>query len=137
MAQIGTTIDLSKALAWLAAENFVASNSSMRVRTVTATLIDTYPPIVIGEIGMKVEMIAGEIGEDRGGKIQSVHPLLGERQYRFGSPAPAPGLPRLDRQALHAWRLGFRHPSTGRPVVVTADLPEDLRRVLAALRSRR
>ncbi len=41
--------------AWLAAESFVASNSDMRVRTVTATTIDTYPPIVIGEIGMKVE----------------------------------------------------------------------------------
>jgi 23S rRNA pseudouridine1911/1915/1917 synthase len=64
------------------------------------------------------------------------HPLLGERQYRFGSPAPAPGLPRIGRQALHAWRLGFRHPSTGRPISLTADPPEDFRRVLAALRDR-
>ncbi len=43
------------ARAWTAAENFVAANSDMRIRTASATTIDTYPPIVIGEIGMKVE----------------------------------------------------------------------------------
>jgi 23S rRNA pseudouridine1911/1915/1917 synthase len=64
------------------------------------------------------------------------HPLLGERQYRFGAPPPAPGLPRIGRQALHAWRLGLRHPSTGRPVTFTAEPPEDFTRVLAALRGR-
>ncbi len=41
--------------AWSAAENFVARNSDMRIRKATPTLIDTYPPIVLGEIGMKVE----------------------------------------------------------------------------------
>jgi 23S rRNA pseudouridine1911/1915/1917 synthase len=64
------------------------------------------------------------------------HPLLGERQYRFGAPPAAPGLPRIERQALHAWRLGFRHPSTGRPVTLTAEPPDDFRRLLAALRGR-
>jgi 23S rRNA pseudouridine1911/1915/1917 synthase len=64
------------------------------------------------------------------------HPLLGERQYRFGAPPAPPGLPRIDRQALHAWRLGFRHPVTGRPVTITAEPPDDFRRLLAALRSR-
>jgi len=43
---------------WEAAESFVGRNSDMRIKTVTGTLIDTYPPIVIGEIGMKVERIA-------------------------------------------------------------------------------
>ena len=64
------------------------------------------------------------------------HPLLGERQYRFGAPAPVHGLPRIGRQALHAWRLGLRHPSTGRPVTFTAEPPEDFTRLLAALRGR-
>lgn len=41
--------------AWAAAESFVAANSDMRIKSATSTLIDTYPPIVIGEIGMKVE----------------------------------------------------------------------------------
>jgi 23S rRNA pseudouridine1911/1915/1917 synthase len=40
----------------------------------------------------------------------------------------------MGRQALHAWRLGFRHPSTGRFVSLTAEPPGDLRQLLAALR---
>lgn len=62
------------------------------------------------------------------------HPLLGESQYRFGAPEEPPGLPRIDRQALHAWRLGFDHPDTGRRVTFTADVPADLDRLLQALR---
>jgi len=76
--------------AWLAAENFVASNSSMRVRTVTATLIDTYPPIVIGEIGMKVEKRALAGGESefeltvicRAGKLRQLCPTAETRLYK-------------------------------------------------------
>ncbi|HSN92958.1 MAG TPA: RluA family pseudouridine synthase [Anaeromyxobacteraceae bacterium] len=34
---------------------------------------------------------------------------------------------RLPRQALHAWRLTLPHPSTGEPVALEAELPEDLR----------
>ena len=86
---------------------------------------------------VEVSLVTGKRNQIRVQSGLRGHPLLGERQYRFGSPAPEPGLPHLGRQALHAWRLGFRHPSTGRPVVLTADLPDDLRRVLAALRSRR
>ncbi|HZN11096.1 MAG TPA: RNA pseudouridine synthase, partial [Blastocatellia bacterium] len=38
------------------------------------------------------------------------------------------------RQALHAYRLAFRHPSDGHPLSFEAPLPEDLRRLLDALR---
>ena len=44
--------------AWASAESFVARNSDRRIRTVSPTVIDTYPPIVIGEIGMNVSRIA-------------------------------------------------------------------------------
>jgi 23S rRNA pseudouridine1911/1915/1917 synthase len=36
------------------------------------------------------------------------------------------------RQALHAWRLGIRHPATGEPMTFTAPVPEDLRALLGA-----
>jgi 23S rRNA pseudouridine1911/1915/1917 synthase len=85
---------------------------------------------------LQVSLVTGKRNQIRVQAGLRGHPLLGERQYRFGSPAPAPGLPRIDRQALHAWRLGFRHPSTGRPVVFSADPPADLRRLLVALRAR-
>ena len=40
----------------------------------------------------------------------------------------------LDRQALHAWRLRFRHPETGQTLEVEAPLPADISTVLAVLR---
>jgi 23S rRNA pseudouridine1911/1915/1917 synthase len=40
----------------------------------------------------------------------------------------------LSRQALHAHRLGFAHPTTGEPVKVEAPLPDDMQGLLAALR---
>jgi 23S rRNA pseudouridine1911/1915/1917 synthase len=40
----------------------------------------------------------------------------------------------LERQALHAHRLAFNHPTTGEPVQFDAPLPADIERVLAALR---
>ncbi len=39
-----------------------------------------------------------------------------------------------NRQMLHAWRLSFTHPSTMRPVVFEAPLPDDMRMLLEALR---
>jgi 23S rRNA pseudouridine1911/1915/1917 synthase len=85
---------------------------------------------------VEVSLVTGKRNQIRVQAGLRGHPLLGERQYRFGAPEPAPGLPRMDRQALHAWRLGFCHPVTGRPVTCAADPPEDFRRALAALRGR-
>ena len=49
------------------------------------------------------------------------HPLLGDTLY--GTPG-APG-----RHYLHAWKVAFREPFTGRPVEITAPLPPDFRKV--------
>lgn len=43
----------------------------------------------------------------------------------------------LDRQALHAWRLEFTHPETGKSVRIEAPLPDDVAAVLAELRAYR
>lgn len=53
------------------------------------------------------------------------HPLLGDTTY-----GPAAGSPLIDRPALHAQRLNFRHPRTGERMELEAPLPGDL---LAAL----
>jgi 23S rRNA pseudouridine955/2504/2580 synthase/23S rRNA pseudouridine1911/1915/1917 synthase len=37
---------------------------------------------------------------------------------------------RMDRQALHASGLSFRHPKFGRPVTLDLDLPDDMRQLL-------
>jgi len=57
--------------------------------------------------------------------------IAGDRLY--GAPARIPGLPLLGRYFLHAWRIRFRSPSTGRPVTVEAPLPEELERWMARL----
>jgi 23S rRNA pseudouridine1911/1915/1917 synthase len=52
------------------------------------------------------------------------HPVCGDPEYG------APGLFGLRRQFLHATRLAFPHPITGKQVEVSSPLPEDLRDVL-------
>ena len=51
------------------------------------------------------------------------HPLMGDGVYGRSSPL-------LDRQFLHANRLGFRHPATGEPVEFRSELPPELAAVL-------
>lgn len=64
------------------------------------------------------------------------HPLVGERVYRSGRGEPV-GLERsLIGQALHSRRLEFRHPATGEPVVIEAELPEAWRGLAAGLLAR-
>ena len=56
------------------------------------------------------------------------HPLLGDVVY--GSKKPVPG---LAGQCLHARRLKFTHPSTGRPVELECPLPDWFQTVLRKL----
>ncbi len=42
----------------------------------------------------------------------------------------------IDRQALHAWRLTFTHPVTGRSLQFTSPLPADLARLIDSLAGR-
>ena len=62
-----------------------------------------------------------------------------ERSLRLTSKdePPDPGDQLVARQALHAYRLAFRHPATGNPVEFVAPLPEDFENTLAALRNAR
>lgn len=47
------------------------------------------------------------------------HPLLGDSVYGTRSGR------RFERQMLHAWKLGFVHPATGRPIAFVAPVPPD------------
>lgn len=73
---------------------------------------------------------------------ESGHPLLADREYggtkreaRLPADAPARrAAEAIGRQALHAQRLSFPHPSTGVTVTCESSLPEDFARALALLR---
>jgi 23S rRNA pseudouridine1911/1915/1917 synthase len=56
------------------------------------------------------------------------HPVAGDPEY--GSR----GRHGLERQFLHASRLGFRHPGSGEKLEFTSELPEDLRLALERAR---
>ena len=62
------------------------------------------------------------------------HPLLGDTRYGDGAHNRI-GRERfgLHRLALHAARLAFTHPRTGERIELSAPLPEDLSRPLAAM----
>jgi 23S rRNA pseudouridine1911/1915/1917 synthase len=52
-------------------------------------------------------------------------PIVGDATY--GTPSKFP------RQALHAWRLRFRHPATGAEMSIEAPLPADMRALAVEL----
>ena len=72
------------------------------------------------------------------------HPLLGDETYAKGFKTSAAklsddarvALKALGRQALHAWKLGFQHPVSGEMMSFASELPEDMAKLLAALRAR-
>jgi len=51
------------------------------------------------------------------------HPVIGDAVYGHRSDL-------VERQFLHAWRLGFRHPTSGTWLALEAPLPEDLQQAL-------
>jgi 23S rRNA pseudouridine1911/1915/1917 synthase len=57
------------------------------------------------------------------------HPVIGDPVYGRAR------APEIARQALHAARLEFDHPRTGRRVTCTAPVPDDMARLVARLRA--
>jgi 23S rRNA pseudouridine1911/1915/1917 synthase len=60
------------------------------------------------------------------------HPCVGDAMY--GADPTMSARLGLSRQWLHAMRLGFRHPATGRHVEFTSVYPDDLAHALGVLR---
>jgi 23S rRNA pseudouridine1911/1915/1917 synthase len=83
---------------------------------------------------IEVQLVTGKRNQIRVQAAMRGHPLLGERQYRFGAPPEPPTLPHIDRQALHAWKLGVIHPTAGRRMTYESPVPADFAALLAALR---
>jgi len=61
---------------------------------------------------------------------EAVYPSDISGRERLGTERPL-----MSRQALHALRIGFAHPVTGRPMAITAAPAADLERFLSALRA--
>jgi 23S rRNA pseudouridine1911/1915/1917 synthase len=69
------------------------------------------------------------------------HPVIGDPVYgrptparlALLSPAQRDAALALHRQALHAWRLGFRHPRTGEAMGWESELPDDIAALVRTL----
>jgi 23S rRNA pseudouridine1911/1915/1917 synthase len=61
------------------------------------------------------------------------HPCVGDLLY--GADPTLAARVGLERQWLHAVRLGFRHPGTGEPVEFETGYPADLQHALDVLRA--
>ena len=71
------------------------------------------------------------------------HPVIGDPVYfgrgekkRLASVAPrmAQGVRDATRQMLHAWKLSFLHPKTGKTLTLEAPIPADMRSLIAEFR---
>jgi 23S rRNA pseudouridine1911/1915/1917 synthase len=70
------------------------------------------------------------------------HPLLGDETYRTVKrgrrqpsrpPVAVAAAAALGRQALHAYRIGFRHPTSGQQLTFESDLPSDFKSLISNL----
>ena len=110
---------------------------------------DEENPLIDGYSLVELRLETGRTHQIRVHMANMGHPVVGDHLYchgnpfeyraKYGDPRPpkdgTPG-PRetnpevvsdiIDRQALHAYRLDFKHPITGEQLSLTADLPEDM-----------
>jgi 23S rRNA pseudouridine1911/1915/1917 synthase len=94
-----------------------------------------------GSTLLRVKLETGRTHQIRVHMAHIHHPLVGDPVYGGRQQLPSRGAPELAavlrafrRQALHAEKLGLRHPLTGEYREWGADVPEDLRHLLDALR---
>jgi 23S rRNA pseudouridine1911/1915/1917 synthase len=92
---------------------------------------------------VEIELHTGRTHQIRVHFAEHGHPLLADATYggakREARLEPEDPLRRaaaaVGRQALHAWRLSFSHPRTGRIVEAEAPIPPDLGAALEVLRA--
>ncbi|WP_076606305.1 RluA family pseudouridine synthase [Cystobacter fuscus] len=88
---------------------------------------------------VEVDLLTGRTHQIRVHLAELGHPLLGDTLYGAGrKPKGLAGAAQdtVGRQALHAWKLSFPHPRTGKVLRVEAPLPPDFTAALALLRGR-
>lgn len=83
---------------------------------------------------IEVRLVTGKRNQIRIQARLRGHTLVGEQRYVYGPDSLRPIA--FPRQALHAFRLAFRHPGTDRLVQFEAPLPADLRELLERLRAK-
>jgi 23S rRNA pseudouridine1911/1915/1917 synthase len=84
---------------------------------------------------LEIRLVTGKRNQIRIQAGLRGHPIIGEKMYVY-DPAPQFRI-EFDRQALHAFQLGFKHPVDDRPLRFEAPLPADFAALLERLRKAR
>jgi len=71
---------------------------------------------------VECELVTGRTHQIRVHLATRGWPIVGDRTYGVADPLMA-------RQALHAWKIAFRHPTTREALVIEAPLPVDIQRL--------
>ncbi len=82
---------------------------------------------------IEVRLVTGKRNQIRIQAGLRGYPVVGERMYVYEN-APAQKI-EFARQALHAFKLSFKHPADQRPMSFEAPLPEDLQMLFSRLKS--
>jgi 23S rRNA pseudouridine1911/1915/1917 synthase len=93
-----------------------------------------------GHTHIRLQLETGRTHQIRVHMAHIHYPLVGDRVYggrlllpKGASSELIDAIRGFKRQALHAARLAFEHPATGKPVDVTAPIPADMQGLLGAL----
>jgi 23S rRNA pseudouridine1911/1915/1917 synthase len=78
---------------------------------------------------VRVWLVTGLQNQIRAQFAAISRPVIGDRKYHPGEAEER----LIDRVALHAARLSFTHPRTGKRIVVAAKPPRDFRHLVKAL----
>jgi 23S rRNA pseudouridine1911/1915/1917 synthase len=82
---------------------------------------------------LQVNLVTGKRNQIRIQAGLRGFPLIGEKKYIYENSPPR--TIKFGRQALHALRLGFKHPIDGRALKFEIDPPEDFQKLLQSLRT--
>jgi 23S rRNA pseudouridine1911/1915/1917 synthase len=88
-------------------------------------VVERYPAATL----VRLELETGRTHQIRVHMLHAGHPVLGDRQYG------RKGLDTIERQALHAARLAFVHPSSGERIELEAPLAADMQAAVDQLKS--
>lgn len=91
---------------------------------------------------IKVQLETGRTHQIRVHMSYLRHPIVGDPVYAGRHRTPAGAQPELvdylqgfKRQALHAWKLSFKHPEHGEEVSYEAPLPDDMQQLISLLQA--
>jgi len=100
-------------------------------------------PLGLGASLVECRLATGRTHQIRVHLTALGHPVIGDPVYgrptparlALLSPAQQQAARAMRRQALHAYRLGFRHPRSGEQLVWESDLPADIEMLIESLES--